>query len=248
MTYYTTLNVNKDASPSDIKKAYRKLASKHHPDKGGDTAKFQEIQEAYDVLSDETKRKEYDNPHSQFHFNQGGNEDIVDIMRKFQEEQMRNQPVQLVITLTLEEAYSGTKRVIPMGNKHSTVEVPEGIEDASSIRYGGLGPDGRDLLVHYRISPHPIFKRVGNDLVIIKKVSIWDLLAGASTTVETIDNRKLKINIKEHTEPGTKMRLSKQGMKPHGDMYVVLDAKMPDNIPEDLLQLIKAEQLKEEQK
>jgi molecular chaperone DnaJ len=59
--YYETLGVEKKASQDDIKKAFRKLAQKHHPDKGGDEAKFKEITEAYSVLSDEKKRREYDN-------------------------------------------------------------------------------------------------------------------------------------------------------------------------------------------
>ena len=52
MDYYETLGVNHTTTPDEIKKAYRKLASKHHPDKGGDTKKFQTIQKAYEVLSD----------------------------------------------------------------------------------------------------------------------------------------------------------------------------------------------------
>ncbi|MBI4948331.1 J domain-containing protein [Candidatus Berkelbacteria bacterium] len=58
--YYDILGVSKSASEGDIKKAYRKLAHQHHPDKGGDTAKFQEINEAYQVLSDSNKRSQYD--------------------------------------------------------------------------------------------------------------------------------------------------------------------------------------------
>ena len=60
--HYATLGVAKDASQDEIKKAFRKLASQHHPDKGGDTVKFQEIQAAYDVLGDPEKRRQYDNP------------------------------------------------------------------------------------------------------------------------------------------------------------------------------------------
>ena len=59
--YYETLGVDKKATQDDIKKAFRKLAQKHHPDKGGDEAKFKEITEAYSTLSDEKRRKEYDN-------------------------------------------------------------------------------------------------------------------------------------------------------------------------------------------
>lgn len=59
--YYNILGVSKDASADEIKKAYRKLAHQHHPDKkGGDEAKFKEINEAYQVLSDQQKRQQYD--------------------------------------------------------------------------------------------------------------------------------------------------------------------------------------------
>ena len=59
--YYNVLGVDKGASKDDIKKAFYKLAAKYHPDKkGGDEAKFKEINEAYQTLSDEKKRKEYD--------------------------------------------------------------------------------------------------------------------------------------------------------------------------------------------
>ena len=60
MNHYETLGVTKDADDATLKKAYRKLASINHPDKGGDTSKFQEIQVAYETLSDSNKRAEYD--------------------------------------------------------------------------------------------------------------------------------------------------------------------------------------------
>jgi len=58
--YYDILGVGKNASEAEIKKAYRKLAHQHHPDKGGDKAKFQQINEAYQVLSNKEKRSQYD--------------------------------------------------------------------------------------------------------------------------------------------------------------------------------------------
>lgn len=67
--YYSVLNISKEASQEEIKKAYRKLAQKYHPDKsGGDDDKFKKINEAYETLSDPAKRRAYDNPNEGFGF------------------------------------------------------------------------------------------------------------------------------------------------------------------------------------
>src|SRR5580700_2617890 len=58
--YYEVLGVGKDASADEIKKAFRKAAVEHHPDRGGDEAKFKELNEAYEVLKDSDKRQRYD--------------------------------------------------------------------------------------------------------------------------------------------------------------------------------------------
>jgi len=60
MDYYDILGVDKSATQDELKKAYRKKAVEHHPDRGGDEAKFREAAEAYETLSDEQKRREYD--------------------------------------------------------------------------------------------------------------------------------------------------------------------------------------------
>jgi DnaJ family protein A protein 2 len=73
MSYYDVLGVSKDATEDEIKKAYRKLALKYHPDKSGEIEKFQEIQTAYENLIDPNKRQAYDNPQPQFNNNVNGN-------------------------------------------------------------------------------------------------------------------------------------------------------------------------------
>lgn len=58
--YYKLLNVTKESNQSEIKKAYRKLAVQHHPDKGGDPETFKQVAEAYEILSDHQKKQQYD--------------------------------------------------------------------------------------------------------------------------------------------------------------------------------------------
>jgi DnaJ-class molecular chaperone len=111
MDPYAVLGVDKQASPEDIKKAYRKLAVKHHPDKGGDQEKFKEISAAYEILSDEQKRHEHDNPQPQ------GMPGMGDLFRNMFNQQptagpRRSNDVQHVIDISLEDAYKGiTKRL-----------------------------------------------------------------------------------------------------------------------------------------
>ena len=92
--YYDVLGVQEQATQEEIKKAYRKLAVEHHPDKGGDENRFKEIANAYSVLSDEGKRKQYDqhknNPFAGFNGG-GGGQSMDDIFAQFFGGQMPNQ-------------------------------------------------------------------------------------------------------------------------------------------------------------
>ena len=81
--YYKILNVSENASESDIKKAYRKLAIKNHPDKGGDSEKFKQIHAAYSVLSDNEKRKLYNRYGKQGLDNSHVNSNASDIFNQF---------------------------------------------------------------------------------------------------------------------------------------------------------------------
>jgi len=136
--YYKILGVKKDASAEEIKKAYRRLAHQHHPDKsGGDADKFKEINEAYQILSDNKKREQYDrfgtaepfgaggfgnwNPQD-FDFGSGRQYDMGDLGEIFESffEGMgvrsrrptyeRGSDLEAQQEITLEEAYSGTTK------------------------------------------------------------------------------------------------------------------------------------------
>ena len=128
--YYKILGVKKDASQDEIKSAFRKLSVKWHPDRNQGSkeaeAKFKEIAEAYEVLGDATKRKEYDNPQSTFEFHSSGpnfgHMNMDDILRHFgmggfgfnsqPQQPQRGTSIRVKIELTLEEVLNGcTKKI-----------------------------------------------------------------------------------------------------------------------------------------
>ena len=164
--YYQTLGVGADASPEQIKKAYRSLANKHHPDKGGDQAKFKDISVAYDTLSDANKKTEYDQTRMygdqpQFHFHTGnpfgGGQDPFGQMfggagHPFGDifGQMRgvrkNRDLNIQCQVSLVDSYLGKQLEanfqLPSGRNQSVkINVPPGITNGDTIRYNGLGDD-----------------------------------------------------------------------------------------------------------
>jgi DnaJ-class molecular chaperone len=75
-TLYDRLEVQKGATTEDIKKAYMKMARKHHPDKGGDAELFKGVQEAYEVLTDDRRRQVYDHWSDCFRLDQAGSQGL----------------------------------------------------------------------------------------------------------------------------------------------------------------------------
>ena len=117
--YYEVLDVPKTATQDEIKKSYRKKAMEHHPDKGGDEAIFKELAEAYEVLSDETKKAQYDtHGHNAPKFGSGGAP--FDVFNEFfKHAGFSNTPkpqtrvgsnMNMTIKLTLEEIFNGTNK------------------------------------------------------------------------------------------------------------------------------------------
>lgn len=116
--YYNILGVDKTATKEEIKKTFKKLSKLHHPDKGGDEEKFKEINEAYSVLSDDAKRRQYDNPSPFSGFGDDPN-DIINRMRErfrqgFNTEQTFriNPNIDTVLNITFMESYLGCEKEI----------------------------------------------------------------------------------------------------------------------------------------
>jgi DnaJ-class molecular chaperone len=125
--YYSILGLNKNASESEIKKSYRKLALQHHPDRGGDEQKFKEIQKAYEVLSDSEKKRNYD----QFG-DEEGREDILSQMfggGGFPQRQRKQNPTIVVKVSILEAWVGGKKEVIKKIKKECVTCMGTGTKD-----------------------------------------------------------------------------------------------------------------------
>lgn len=166
--YYKILGVEKSASQDEIKKAFRKLAHEHHPDKkGGNDAKFKEASEAYSILGDEKKRAQYD----QFGSNMGGmgggngfnpNDfgfdfsgfqnggfngqnvefDLGDIFSTFfgGGRMRKGKSVRVDVDLTFKESIFGAdKEVRAGGNSRITIKIPPGVENGTTLRVSGRG-------------------------------------------------------------------------------------------------------------
>jgi curved DNA-binding protein len=174
--YYQILGVDRSASEAEIKKAYRKLARQYHPDinpgNKSAEAKFKDINEAYEVLSDKSKREKYDRFGRDWQrYQQGGagdwggysggqaGGDFSDFFetlfggggarspRGAGGMRMDGQSVEQDVDITLDEAFSGTQRSVQFHNSNGTprtinVKIPAGVDTGSRVRMAGEGAPG----------------------------------------------------------------------------------------------------------
>jgi molecular chaperone DnaJ len=351
--YYKILEVNRDASEEEIKKAYRRLAHRYHPDKaGGDEKKFKEINEAYQVLSDENKRRQYDQFGSaepfpgfggfsaesgtgwdfgNFGFGAEGGPtsgwgefgDLNEIFESFFEgfggrskrpTYERGADLEIVQEITLEEAFRGAvkdfnvrtlircercagqggdpkvgsktcgtcngrgeirehrrtffgnfsqikictechgtgkipAKVCPScggkgriaGERQVKVEILPGIQNNQLIKIKGAGEAGErgtaggDLYVRVKISPHSVFERRNDDLVVKKEINVLELLFGKKIEVPTISGGKINVEIPAHFNLKEDLRIPGEGMPRfngfgRGDLLVNFIIKAPKKL------------------
>jgi len=166
---YEVLGVNKSASDKEIKKAYKKLAMKYHPDRNPDNPvaenNFREVKSAYEIVGDEEKRQQYDDfGHGAFDENGqgrqgrggfgqhgGGFDDIFGGMFNQRQQQQRYQPqpekgsdIIATVEITLEEAVEGCVQEIKLPNNPDLLQVtiPAGIDEGQRVRVNGKGNPG----------------------------------------------------------------------------------------------------------
>lgn len=246
MDYYSILGVNKTSTQDEIKKAYRKLASKHHPDRGGDEALFKQVQEAYDVLGDVDKRNQYDNPQRQFGFNF---EDIFSQAGQHFRPNARSPDTVINLEISMEQMISGGDLQVDLGYTQEVITIPPGIRDGSRIRLKDKGrkrhpnlPPG-DLLISIVVRYPENMARDGDD--IYQNIAVNSLIAASGGEVSTriYNNKTLKVKIPKGAQHGEKLRLSKFGIHNTqsnriGNLYLIINLYTPVITDQDHIKML----------
>jgi curved DNA-binding protein len=163
--YYDILGVSEDASSEQIKKAFKDIAKKEHPDRGGNEAIFKEANEAHDTLKDAKKRQEYDTVRKFGEPGTGGNfsfrsgdifgEDMFEQFfsgfggpeirtRTFRQRSRGNKSVNVRMAVSLKEVMNNIEKTIsyklPSGKEEfATVKIPAGVQHGVTFKYKGMG-------------------------------------------------------------------------------------------------------------
>ena len=237
---YETLGVSENASADEIKKSYRKLARKYHPDVNKDESvidKFKEINAAYEVLSDKKKKDEYDmygdqmfggqNFHD-FAQNRGGNVDLDELLKNifgggggFGGGGFGGGSIDLdqktSITIPFAVSILGGKHHVSVSADSFDIKIPAGIKNAETLRVRGKGHSGMgqkgDLLIKVEVAPSPTLTREGNDLFTSFDVPLKEALFGGKVTVKTSLYNDIILKVPQGTKNGQKFRVKGKGVK-----------------------------------
>ena len=243
--YYAILGLSKNADSATIKKTYRNLARELHPDKTkGDKKledRFKEVSEAYEILSDDKKRAEYDEARSLYEssayrqqgfggggftgdfndlFSSGG--DIFSTIFGGRRAPRRGSDIQAEVTISFRESIFGKEvslKLASQGNAPTsiTTRIPAGVSDRAKIRIKGRGAPGEagpgDLYIIVHVTPHPVFGRKGENLTITLPVTFTEATLGADVRVPTIDGDEVTLRITPGSQNGKTLRVKGRGVK-----------------------------------
>ena len=239
--YYSELGIGRDADEKEVRSAFRRLARQYHPDlnPGDERAeeRFKRVNEAYEVLADDEKRKAYDKYgdnwqraeeiESQYGAGayrtttSGGFGGFDDLLGGFRfgnfDGSGAGRPsmakMETDVEVTLEEAFSGSQRVVTISrggqDRRIEVTIPRGVATGSAVR---VRPgQGQELLLNVTVTPHRRFTRRGADLYIDVDVPFEDAILGGSVDVTTME-RPVQLKVPPESRNGQKIRLAGKGM------------------------------------
>src|SRR2546430_2376040 len=240
--YYQLLGVAETATTDEIKKAFRRLAKQHHPDRNPNNPqaaeRFKEINEAHDVLSDAAKGARINvcpecKGRGTVSFGQGGfalNRPCPVCRGKGTVPSQRCPTCQ----------GSGEVRV----EKRITVEIPPGAEDGMRLRLKNQGPKGRgDLIVQVQVAPDRFFRREGLDVIGVVPIDLAQALLGSRIKVKSLDGKRVVLRIPPGTQHGQKFRVPGYGIEKNGrrgDMYVEAHVTLPERLSAEEQEAVKS--------
>ena len=250
---YETLEINENAAADEIKKAYRKLARKYHPDVNKDPSaedKFKEINAAYEVLSNPEKKQQYDQ-HGDSMFGGGGGAGFGRSgfsqggFGGFSEPDL---DTNAQVTIPFDVAVLGGKQHITLNNDSFDVKIPEGIEDGQKIRAKGKGKayQGQrgDLILKINVAASNDYTRDGDTLNKYFDVPLKIALFGGKIEIQTI-HKSITLKVPQNTKQNQKFRVKelgvlnrKAGIK--GDLYLKANIVLPkiEDLDEDFVKVL----------
>lgn len=240
--YYAELGIGRDADEKEVRSAFRRMARQYHPDlnPGDEKAeeRFKRVNEAYEVLSDEEKRKAYDKYGDNWRRADeiesqvaggrtyrtsgtagfGGFEDLLGGFRSgnfegFGGGRPSMAKMETDVEVTLEEAFAGSQRVVTISrggqDRRIEVTIPRGVANGSVVR---VRPgQGQELLLNVTVTPHSRFTRRGADIYVDVDVPFEDAVLGGVLDVTTME-RPVELKVPPESRNGQKIRLAGKGM------------------------------------
>ena len=267
MNYYEILGVSKNATENELKKKYRELSYKYHPDRNpSGSEQMQKINEAYETLKDPIKKQEYDmsfiNPLDVLFEKMFRTKDKTDPIEELFKGDFYNEKIEDLdtkIELTFKESYNGIqfpiniKRCIINGrtkmyeNEKIYLDIHSGIDDGEILKLKEKGncTNGvySDLKIHIKVLPHMNFERRGLDLIYHKHISFKESILGFEGYIIHLNDVSLKLqssrgNIIQNNDERIIKHKGFIREKDIGHLIIVFKIQVPSKLKEEQLILL----------